>query len=168
MPQGQFPTILAGQDYTASLLQSMVPYFGWKVSGTSYSSTTLTADADLQIQDLPANAFFDVKATIFYSAAASGDPGLKGQFYAPSGSTALLVTMSNIVAGETPSGVTATLAGSFDLHCGVASTTTAALLEGSLFTGSASGTAGLEFAENTSGDPVTVMANSILKLTRMD
>jgi hypothetical protein len=167
MPQGQFPTILAGQDYTASLLQSMVPQFGWKTSSTVYSSATLADDADLLVASVAANAYYDIRAVILYETAVSGDPGLQAAFYGPTGATWDITILSSIVPGGTISPSTSVGTGAFELHCNVASTATGAILEGTLITGAGSGAFGLQFAEHTSGDAVTVLPGSKLSATRM-
>lgn len=167
MPQGQYPTITAGADYTASLIQAFSPSFGWKTSTTTYSSTTLTNDADLLAANLAANAYYEYKAVLFYETATSGDPGVKTAFYGPAGATWYTAVLSQIVAGESVQVVTIVGTGSFDLHCAAVSTTTGAILEGTLTTGSGTGTFGLQFAENTSGDSVSLQPGSRLKVVRM-
>lgn len=78
-----YPTFLAGQRITASLLSSAQPRVARKTSDTSRSSTTTTtADPHLQF-DVVANAVYVWSGWLKYDASTAGD--IAFDFSAPSG-----------------------------------------------------------------------------------
>jgi hypothetical protein len=168
MPEGQYPTVYAGQVLTAGLLQSFAPLRAWKASSSTYSSATLADDADLQLP-VVANAWYDVAAVIFFSTATSGDVGMNAELYGPAGAAWTLALLAAIVSGATVGpNVNTASTGLFELHTpGATSAITAATFKGTLNTGGTPGTFGFEFAEHTSGDPVTVLAGSQLTAARI-
>lgn len=69
-----YPTFLAGQRITASLLSSAQPMTVRKTSDTSRSSTTTAvADPHLQFTNLPANAVYTLTGWLQYSTSTAAD-----------------------------------------------------------------------------------------------
>lgn len=59
MPNGQYPSLVAGEAITASLLQSFLPIFAYKAVDTARTTTTaLTADPDLSVTVPAAGTYF--------------------------------------------------------------------------------------------------------------
>lgn len=139
---------------------AIVPLSKYKASATTYSNTTLTADPDLQVS-LAANTTYSLDVTLFYESAAAADPGLATLFYGPASATWTFALTYSIYHGGTPGySVLNQSSGSFELHLGAVSTVIAATFSGVITTSSTAGSAGFEFAENTSGDSVQVLAQS--------
>lgn len=83
-----YPSILAGQRITASLLQAMLPLIAYKTANTDRSATTtLTDDPDMTVQ-LAANAVYRVEMRIYYATTTgTGAPLFKTAWDVPSGAT---------------------------------------------------------------------------------
>lgn len=165
-----YPTILAGQKLTASLLSSMQPLWAGKTASTSRSSTTTaTADPELALT-VEANAEYAFSAFIRYSGGQTGD--LKCTFTGPSGSsgswgartmstTATAATDSS-EAIRTPNGTTKAIG---NISTSVPQTFN---VMGRLITSSTSGTFSFDWAQNTSDATATVIeADSYMTLIRV-
>lgn len=160
MPASQYPAIYAGQFPDADTLQALAPLVAWKTAAaTGRTSTTLTIDPDLQLT-LAANATYDVTADIIYAAAAGGfnwgwtvPSGAGGGYCAAftlggsgAGTYAYAWSSSQEAGNGNPVGIK---------------------LGGTLWTGSAGGTFGLNWAAFTSGDSVLTGAGSVLRAKRI-
>lgn len=167
MPQGQYPTILAGTTYTASLLQAMLPMYAWKTAAeTVTSSTTLQNDNDLYLT-AAANAYYDFACMLTYQGGTQGSSDLAWAWSVPSGTTMNYAVEGIQTSGAaTPGflrGVSGGTAGtngsgnSFSLN-----------MEGTLYTGNTSGTVQLQWAQAHSNATGTIVqAGSNMKLRQM-
>lgn len=170
MTATQFPAWAAGQKITAALLLQMLPYYAFKPGATNVTSSTAVADdPDLQIP-LTATGTFLLDGLILYSGAATGTGDLKMQM-------AYTGTLSS--SNWTPMGVGITSATASVNFFGPAfgspqsvgsdgtSITMAARLGGYMVS-STTGTAKLQWAQNTSsGTATTVRAGSWMTLTQV-
>jgi hypothetical protein len=162
MPQSQYPAILAGQNGVASLLQALAPMVAWKTGVTSRSVTTQTTDPDLQLT-VAANATYVVEASVIILAPSGG--GFNYTWTVPSGVSGGYTVSFDLAStgfvtygyGWTTSQLGATPSG----------TTVGMQADGLLTVGSTSGTFGLDWASNTSGDTVEVGAGSFLMMRRV-
>jgi len=166
----QFPQIFAGDLLDADLLMSMLPISARKsVSTSRASTTTATADPELQVQTA-ANAEYGFAAYIRYSGGQTGD--FKCTFTGPSGSSGSwgARTMSTTAAAatdasdaiRTPLGTTKAI--------GNISTTAGQIInvQGRLITSSTAGTFSFDWAQNTSDATATLVeADSFFILWRM-
>ena len=85
MPQGQFPVILPGMDYMASLVQQFAPYTAWKEVDLPRSNTvTPTVDADFTLP-LLANARYVFEGLLVATGAAISTADLLIKLTWPSG-----------------------------------------------------------------------------------
>lgn len=162
------PTWTVGEVLTASDVNSwFVPLNGTKATNSTYSSTSLANDADLQVS-AAASCTYDVRAVLFFSCA-TGDQGLQTQLYGPSGATWSLANVTAITSGATiQGGVNTDTTGSFELHLSVTnSQVTSATFDGTLFMSSTAGAFGFKFAEHTASNPVAVLAGSKLTAWRV-
>ena len=168
MPQGQFPTILPGMDYVASLIQSLAPFTAWKeVDLPRSNTTTLANDGDLTVP-VVANGRYIFLALLFATSAAISTADLKVAFTWPSGGagkwgSAGLATGSavpNWNAARTSSGASS----AFGVN---GATPTWALLGGTLLNGATPGSLTVQWAQNTSNATATTLqANSGLLVVR--
>jgi hypothetical protein len=168
MPQGQFPQILAGMDYTAALIQSIAPLSAWKAADLPRSNTTTVAnDGDLLIP-VVANGSYIFLAGLFATGAAISTGDIKVTFTWPSGSgkwgSAGLATGSavpNWNGARTSSGATPV---GFGVN-GASSST--AWIFGTLLNGATPGNLQLQWAQNTSNATATTLqAESFLAAIR--
>ena len=158
------PTWTSGEVLVASDVNSwFVPLAAYKASLTTYSSTTLADDSDLQVS-MAANSIYSVDITLFYDTAAATDVAMKIGAYGPASVAFSLTSVGSILSGQTTSpGLLTQSSASGVLHTpGGGSVTIGAVLGGIVTTSSTAGTFGLEFAEDTASNPVSVLANSRL------
>ena len=164
MPQGQYPSILAGMDITAALLLGLAPLFADKTADTSRTSTTaLTADPDLSIAIPSAGTYF-LNGYLNYEGGTGGSSDINVQFssvgtlryhmpYQGAGGSA---NVGNTNVGGTQVAMRTQGAG---VLCGTQ-------IAGSVITGS-SGTITLNWAQNTSSGTATILhAGSWIELQR--
>ena len=169
MPQGQYPTILAGASFTAGLLDEMLPYYAWKTANESVtSSATLQNDNDLYLT-VAANAYYDFACMLAYSGGTIGSSDLKWAWSVPSGTT-MAYAIDGVQTSGTSNGTPGFLRGVSGGSAGTNGSGNALSLnmEGTLYTGSASGSVQLEWAQNTSNGTATIVqSGSRLRLRRM-
>ena len=169
MPQGQYPAILAGEAFTASLVQSFAPLFAWKASDESVtSSVTLQNDNDLYLP-VAANAVYRFDCYLDYEAAAGAATGITWGWTGPSGYT-LRYHLLDVTTGSSPTpNVGSTKQGTDTPSAG--GTGAAALMgvsmRGTLFTAAASGILQLQWAQASSSATATIVhGQSYLELAR--
>lgn len=161
MPLGVYPSVLAGQDLTASLTSGQ-EWTAWKTGPTSRASTvTPTADPDLSIP-VTAGVTYDVRGILAYTAdgpIASGNPGgIAFALAAPAGSAGGWSAVGNglgttLTVGMFPWttwGVTHALNGN-----GTAAL--AARIEGTLIVGATAGSLSLTWCQAWSDATATVL-----------
>ena len=160
MPSGQYPLIVAGQDFTASLIQSFAPWEAWKTSATSRTTTTQSVDPDLQLTLVP-NATYRVTADIIFT----GSGGLSFGWTVPSGASGgYTVTMVLAGTGMAVLGYQWTTTA----EAGVTGSSVSGLrLGGTLVTSTAGGTFGFNWADFTASDTMTVGVGSALSARRI-
>lgn len=86
MPQGQFPTVNAGTNYTASLIQSLAVIWARKDADTPRSNTVSpAADPDLLIP-MVANGIYLIIGYLFATGASISTGDILANFTGPAGS----------------------------------------------------------------------------------
>lgn len=169
MPSGQYPTIYAGQDLTASLLQSMVPQEAWKITNTSaVTSATLVNDLDL-VLPVVAAAVYDFSAFIAYEGNTTGSGDLKAQWTVPAGASLTYQASGGSTSGfGTPVSLGARSAGTaYAYGTDGSGVPCAVTMTGTLIMGSTAGSLQLQWAENTANATGTLLlAGCRLKLER--
>jgi hypothetical protein len=166
MPQGQYPTVYAGEDYTAGLIQSFAPTAAWKTAPqTVTDSATLVNDTDL-VLPLAANAYYEFRMAFAYT----GTPGddLKGGFTVPSGAV-IAAAGVHIVSGGASTGINYISSSGQTLVFYGATGGNAAEIHGTVFTGNTAGNLQWEFAQNTAAASTSavMLPGSVLVLRRL-
>lgn len=157
MPNGQYPAILAGTDYTAGLIQSLAPIWAYKAADSPpATTTTLAADPDLTFP-VAANAVYLVFGWVHATGAAIGTGDLKLTLSCPGAATAWWDGIGYSTASTTVALSAAKASGSSSSF-GVngSANPSSVRLEMYLSTGSAS-TLTLQWAENTTNATGTVL-----------
>lgn len=170
----QYPQIAAGDELTADLLMSMLPYTINKPSDTGRSNTaTPTIDPDLQMT-LEANATYFVEFHLHYAAVDAAQ--FKTDWTVPSGASG-----NKCVMGMSASNTANTNADNATGRYGVHGYTTDVTygtrnhatnqvyaLETATVVTSSGGTLGINWAQVTSNAGVTTLfANSFMRVTRI-
>lgn len=166
-----YPTILAGQRITASLLTSLLPNVIYKTTSEDRSATTtLTADTDLQAP-LEANAVYHVMMQIHFATMTVA--GFQTDWSVPTGASG---GRSSISAGAN-SNTYADTTGNFGVHnfnTAVnhgnrnSSTNQLWLMEEGMITTTNAGTLALRWAQVTSNAAATrVGSNSVMIVRRL-
>jgi hypothetical protein len=161
-----FPSVLAGQRITASLLASLAPLAATSTGTSVTSSTVLINDPDL-VLPVVAGAIYLFDSWLNYVAASGG--GFKFQWAVPSGAGLLYSALHN-EGGSTGLDNSCLVQSQNDaVYCqGAGSTVTAAHLAGVLAVGPAAGNLQLTWAQNTSsGTPTTLRSQSSVALRRV-
>jgi hypothetical protein len=186
MASEAYPTFLAGQRITASLLRSAQPMTARKTADTARAATTsLVEDPHLQV-DVVAGAVYTVKGIIKYDGPSAADININ--FAAPAGSlgewfgwgvghspvisfntTPAIVSDSQQSRGYPIRTETNDVTQARSFGCvGTALTPLTAMIWGMLRVGSTAGTYALRWAQNTSdASAVTVYTDSYLELQRI-
>lgn len=166
----RYPTILAGQRITASLLSSMQPQVVIKLADESRASTTTMAnDSELSLS-VEANATYALTSYIVYSQnlAAGASAGIAIGWSGPTSAT--LRWTSGGTSGPTATttqDVTAQPIGSTRSLPANLSTFMAAMVFGKLVTSSTAGTLYLQWAQVASdATPTIVRSDSWMQLRR--
>src|SRR5579875_94062 len=106
MPNGQYPSILAGTQPNATVFTKMIPLNAWKTSSTSITSnTTMAVDPDLQLP-VAASAMYAIDMFISYTAAlvtSSQANGMLWEMTGPTGATLYLNPIEYLVTGSSGS-----------------------------------------------------------------
>lgn len=172
----QYPTILAGQRITASLLQGMLPQVATKAANTDRSATTTLADDPDLTLPLAANAVYLVVMRIYFATPTGGGaPLFKTAWDVPAGTTG-----NRTCTGP---GSTASDSGADNMvgHYGVhnpptavtyggrnSSTNLAIATETAVLTTTTAGNVALQWAQATSSaSPVRVGTGSSITATRI-
>ncbi|MFI9200152.1 hypothetical protein [Streptomyces sp. NPDC053048] len=167
-----YPTFLAGQRLTASLLTSALPQVARKTADTSRASTTTFASDPHLTFSVEANAVYVVDGWIKYFA--DPTPDIQVKFDAPTGS---LGEWHQVAAGS--STTTTTTVGysvrtdTNDLTVsrnfyGVSDWDLGAVIHATLRVGSTAGTFALQWAQSTSSATATIVyTDSWLRLQRI-
>lgn len=162
-----YPSILAGQRITASVLTSMLPLTVVKAADQSVtSSTTLVNDTAL-VLPVAANATYLFDCYLDYEGGPQGSSDLKWTWVIVAGAflryaAPHITTAGAASAGSTYSGATTVTAGS-----GGAGTLMGVEMHGTLVVDVTAGTIQLQWAQNTSNGTATIVhAQSSLSLTR--
>lgn len=154
MPNGQFPVITAGQDPTASLLQSFAPWKAWKSGDTPRASTiTPAADPDLTAP-LAANAVYDVEVLLFYTGGTTGSSDLEVTPAVPGSATAVW-TAEGLDASLNPLNWTAHTGFIFGTN-GTGSVRSARI-SGTVITSVTAGNCVITWSQNTSNGTATTL-----------
>lgn len=166
MPLAQYPLILAGQDYTASLIQSFSPWTAWKAADTPRASdVTIAADPDLSIPTL-ANATYVVDGYLNFEGGTAGSSDL--QWGLTSNGTLRYKVSGAGTGGTTVIGATDQGSGTVILGTNGAGNLRGADFHGMLIAGSSAGSLTLNWAQNTSnGTPTIMHANSWMSVRRV-
>lgn len=166
-----YPTVLAGQRITASLLTSMLPQVVYKTASEDRTATTtLTADTDLQAP-LEANAIYHVTMHVHFATMTAA--GFQTDWSVPSGASG---GRSSISAGA-GSNTFADTTGNWGVHnfnTSVShgnrnsSTNQLWLMEEGMITTTVAGTVALRWAQVTSNAAATrVGSNSFMLVRRL-
>lgn len=167
-----YPSLYAGQRFTASLAQSMVPIYAVKAADESVtSSTTLQDDDELQVS-VEASAVYEVTGLLIFGADPAGD--LKLGWSAPTSATFSWALMGGNASIAATSGSvildrqTITSTG-YQLGGVTANTTImTARLRGILRVSTTAGTFKLQWAQLASSVNATIMkADSWIRLRRV-
>lgn len=159
MPNSQYPTIYAGQDYTASLIEAFAELVAWKTTAaTARTSTTLIIDPDLQLT-LAANASYYIIADVNYSAATGG---IQFGWTVPSGVGGAYSASMNLAG--TGAGV---FSYAWSATPSAAAADSGVKIGGTLWTGSSGGTLGFNWGAGTSGDAAQTGAGCGLRAKRI-
>lgn len=168
-----YPTVLAGQDITADLLNSMLPRIAWKtVSETVTSSTTLQNDNELFVP-LEANATYFVHLFLLHDSDATAAGDIKFGWAALSGATMQFGVHGANTSVTSSTGVTSVNMQSRAFNevaafGGGDSAGTAAFAEGIIITAGTSGNLQLQWAQETSNAvATTVRVGSYLSARRL-
>ncbi|WP_225840321.1 hypothetical protein [Streptomyces sp. NK08204] len=181
-----YPTPLAGQRITASLLRAMQPQVARKTADTSLAATTtLTSDPHLTF-DVTAGAVYAMDGIIKYDGPAAADlnmgwsvpAGALGEWYGwgvghspviSTSNTPALVTDTQTSRGYTVRTETNDVAQPRSFGClGVSLTPLTVQVWGMLRVGATGGTYALQWAQNTSdASAVTLYTDSWLRLQRI-
>lgn len=170
----RYPTLYAGQRFTAELASSMLPLFGAK-SGTTdrTSTTTVTADPDLQVE-VEASAEYELTFMLRISGNQTGRIDI--QFTTPTGATGSFSCTRLVSTATADSGDATEVRSSTRLTYNVEttfspiSTTAHQVLIGSgrLITASTAGIFSVDWAQNVSNGTATSMhSDSFIKLVRI-
>jgi hypothetical protein len=159
MPQGQFPTILAGQDITALLLQLLALPTAWKAADTPRSnSATLAADSDLLVS-MAANGNYFFAGVLFATGATIGTGDLSVAFTWPAGAAGAWSGwgFAQQTGTATASANAARSASGAAINFGIGTTLTPVLLAGSVQNGATAGSLQLEWAQSISNSTATTL-----------
>lgn len=165
-----YPTVLAGQDITADLMNSMLPQYKYKTAGTIRTNNTLTDDPDLTIQ-LAANAVYVIEFHIAYCA---NTTNIRALWTIPSGATGTRMVQA---LGSTQTGndntsvqsrvISLTSAANYGDASSVAAVNCYAFEQAVLTTTNA-GTCAFQWAQTaTTAENTQVGAGSYMKVTRI-
>jgi len=164
----QFPDILAGADYTAGLLASMLPLAAWKAADTSIaSSATLANDPDLSVA-VGASQTWAFQAMLSYTGDATGSGGIKFTWTCPSGGTLNWMSVYYSTAVGAGDLNASSFVGSGTTRTAVTDGTTQLpiTIQGILVNGATAGNLQLQWAQNASDATATVMKAGSLLLAR--
>lgn len=101
MPNGQFPTVLAGQVITAALLQQMPLFYMRKDADTPRSNTTtVAADPDLQFT-VVSGGIYHIFGWVTATGAAISAGDLKATVVGPTSSTGIWTMTGYLTSGTT-------------------------------------------------------------------
>lgn len=161
----QFPSILAGQVFSAGLLLSMLEWTAMKQSDTSRASTTtLTADPDLSFA-VPSAGSYKLEGYLNYEGGTGGSSDLQIEMNSIGTLRYDLIYQGS--GGSNNVAVTVQGGSAVSLRTNGAGVLCAALIRGSVITPS-SGTTSLSWAQNTSSATATIIhAGSWLSLRRV-
>jgi hypothetical protein len=158
MPSSQFPVILAGTDYTAALIQSIVPWTAWKAADTPRSNTTTLAnDPDLTVP-VVANGSYLFLCLLFATGAAISTGDLKAAFAWPSGGSGKWGSAGFATGSAVPNWNAARTTTATSVPFGVNGASSSwMLLGGMLLNGATPGSLTLQWAQNTSNATATTL-----------
>lgn len=173
----RYPTVRAGQKVTGELLDAMLPKTVRKTADTSRTSTTVSADPELQIT-VEANAVYIMEGTLYVTCTDVTDPetdDINIDWTVPSGSDGTWGAISPEVNAVATDGTAVRIVGTAiasSRSLGIGSTSASApaviSLSGTLIVGSTAGTYSLDWAVFTgTAGPVVVYQDSFIKLTRI-
>ena len=168
MPQGQYPTVYAGANGVASLLQALAPLNAYKSGDTSRASTTaLTADPDLTIH-LSANATYFFVMVLDYEGGTQGSSDLAFDLTGPSGATARFWMGNMSTAGVSTAAFMGQQGVTYSAGSNGAGNLQGVLAAGTIFTSGSSGFFTLNWAQKTSSATATIVhAQSALMAWRL-
>lgn len=174
-----YPAFRAGQKVTGELLASMLPRTVRKTSDTARTSTTPSADPELQIT-VEANAVYRMDGILYVFG--SVDTDIQVDWSAPTGSDGSwgasglaetenwvgALSPSNVTNGKLVGTTTITSARAYGVDDAGAGSPTAMQVQALLITGSTAGTYSLDWSVQ-SGEvgTVTVMTDSYFTLVRI-
>jgi len=157
MPNGQYPPIVAGQNVTAGLLQSMMPYAAWKTGDTSRSNTvTFTADPDLTIPLSVASAVYELEAYLRYEGGTQGSSDFSFKWSVPAGTSLWCTVAYKDTAGAVQAGTEQT-SGSITAGSNGAAVVRGILIRGSVTVSATTGNLVLFWTQGTSSATATVL-----------
>lgn len=167
MPQGQYPTVLAGEVLTASLLQAFAPTVAYKAVDTSRATfTTLTADPDLVIPTI-ANAVYTVDAYFNFEGGTAGASDFNFEFTS-NGTLRFHIIGPGGSAGTSWTGSTFTGSSPQIMVTNGAGSLRGARISGSLLAGGSAGSLSLLWAQSVSSATATILhAGSWLSILRI-
>lgn len=164
-----YPTVVAGQDITADLLNSMMPQYKFKTAGTIRTNNTIADDPDLTMQ-LEANAIYLVEFRVVYSA---NTTALRCQWTVPTGATGVRNINGMEQTGTDPTASLTRWGGaSFGSAAaygdGNSVSTTVHLYEWAIVTTTNAGTCAFAWAQTaTTAENTQVRAGSYMRVTRL-
>jgi hypothetical protein len=174
MAAESYPTPLAGQKITASLLRSMLPQVVRKTADTSRSATTTFADDDHLVYAAEASAVYTMVGWIKYFA--DSTPDIKVQFTVPTGCLGEWAWMmpGQLTAGATVNGYSIRTetndvgSGNFRTGYGTTDSTHFTPMSGLFRMSTTAGNIALQWAQNTSNATATVLyTDSWMQFTRI-
>lgn len=168
----RYPAFRAGQKVTGELLASMQPLTVRKASDLGRTSTTRTADPELQVT-VEANAVYTMTATGFMTAT-NATTDINFEWSVPTGSDGTWSGIGSSVAATTDSDGVRIVGTSFNggsRSWGVTSASSAApnivQLTGLLIVGSTAGTLSLMWGANSASGTVNLLTDSGFDLQRI-
>lgn len=168
----RYPTVRAGQKVTGSLLDSMLPKTVRKTADTGRTSTTTSADPELQFT-VEANAVYVVRGALFVDST-NATTDINVDWSAPTGADGTWAGLGQPTTATTTDGDVRTVAElgitsarAFGAITAGGSGTLTILINTMLIVGSTAGTYSLDWAANSASGTVTVKADSFLTFWRI-
>lgn len=167
----RYPIVRAGKRVTGAFLESFQPLVVRKTADTSRSTTSASADPELQLT-VEANATYLVTGVLHCSNTTAVDD-IAIDFSAPSGADGTWAGVGLAINAASDSGSArfasqaVTSSKSYGTSNGGGTAPTPVLINGMLITGSSSGTYSLDWAQNSATGTLTVYQDSWLRLDRI-
>lgn len=164
----RYPQVRAGQKVTGLLLESMLPQTVRKASDTGRTSTTVTADPELQFA-VEANAVYTVRGAI-YVRGSNDTTDINIDWSGPAGTDGTWSGFGQTTAATSTDGTVRTHATGITSSRNYGTTSAADLtiiINTLLIIGSTAGTYSFDWAANAASGTTTVLTDSHLEFHRI-